>query len=373
MTRHMKRGGKLWIRIFPDKPITKKPAETRMGKGKGNPEGWVAVVKLGRVLFEIEGIPDSRGAEAGSDGRFTVEGLPRVVGTLRGSADGYADAERDGVLPGASDAGTLALTRAARVVLRLRDALPFSVMPCATVTTGDGHSETYDVPSGDGSVEVTWAPPDVRFDLSVAARGFAPIDRTGLLVPAGSTLDLGEVAFPEPRVLAGVVRDATGAPAVGATIRVLGSSSSSSPEASCDEEGRFRLAPLGLGPATVVVLVGGQRWTSVTTQVRRPEESVEIRLPAPGTISATVRDARGEPVASLPLNLWLIGPDGAPEERHRTIVRTDSVGRVEVRLAPGRYRLEPHSAARRGWSKPVPDFDLASDATVTLDLAVDGH
>ena len=56
MTREMKRGGKVWIRIFPDKPITKKPAETRMGKGKGNPEGWVAVVKPGRMLFEIEGV-----------------------------------------------------------------------------------------------------------------------------------------------------------------------------------------------------------------------------------------------------------------------------------------------------------------------------
>ena len=59
MTREMKRGGKVWIRIFPDKPITKKPAETRMGKGKGNPEGWVAVVKPGRVLFELEGIEES--------------------------------------------------------------------------------------------------------------------------------------------------------------------------------------------------------------------------------------------------------------------------------------------------------------------------
>jgi large subunit ribosomal protein L16 len=56
MTREMKRGGKLWIRVFPDKPITKKPAETRMGKGKGNPEGWVAVIKPGRVMFEIEGV-----------------------------------------------------------------------------------------------------------------------------------------------------------------------------------------------------------------------------------------------------------------------------------------------------------------------------
>jgi large subunit ribosomal protein L16 len=58
MTREMKRGGKVWIRIFPDKPITKKPAETRMGKGKGNPEGWVAVVKPGRVLFEVDGVAD---------------------------------------------------------------------------------------------------------------------------------------------------------------------------------------------------------------------------------------------------------------------------------------------------------------------------
>ncbi|NIR42469.1 MAG: 50S ribosomal protein L16 [Gemmatimonadetes bacterium] len=58
MTRHIKRGGKVWIRIFPDKPITKKPAETRMGKGKGSPEGWVAVVKPGRVMFELEGVPE---------------------------------------------------------------------------------------------------------------------------------------------------------------------------------------------------------------------------------------------------------------------------------------------------------------------------
>jgi large subunit ribosomal protein L16 len=56
ITRHIKRGGKLWIRVFPDKPISKKPAETRMGKGKGNPEFWVAVVRPGRVLFELEGV-----------------------------------------------------------------------------------------------------------------------------------------------------------------------------------------------------------------------------------------------------------------------------------------------------------------------------
>lgn len=64
MTRHIKRGGKIWIRMFPDKPITKKPAETRMGKGKGAPEYWVAVVKPGRILYEIEGVSEEIAREA---------------------------------------------------------------------------------------------------------------------------------------------------------------------------------------------------------------------------------------------------------------------------------------------------------------------
>jgi large subunit ribosomal protein L16 len=64
ITRHVKRGGKIWVRVFPDKPITKKPAETRMGKGKGAPEGWVAVVKPGRMLYEIEGVGEAVAAEA---------------------------------------------------------------------------------------------------------------------------------------------------------------------------------------------------------------------------------------------------------------------------------------------------------------------
>lgn len=64
MTRHIKRGGKVWIRIFPDKPISKKPAETRMGKGKGSPEGWVAVVKPGRVMFELEGVDEKTARRA---------------------------------------------------------------------------------------------------------------------------------------------------------------------------------------------------------------------------------------------------------------------------------------------------------------------
>ncbi|MCH6558749.1 50S ribosomal protein L16 [candidate division KSB1 bacterium] len=64
MTRHIKRGGKVWIRIFPDKPVTVKPAETRMGKGKGSPEYWVAVVKPGRVLFELSGVQEEVAREA---------------------------------------------------------------------------------------------------------------------------------------------------------------------------------------------------------------------------------------------------------------------------------------------------------------------
>ncbi|MBM4286759.1 MAG: 50S ribosomal protein L16 [Deltaproteobacteria bacterium] len=64
MTRYVKRGGKIWIRIFPDKPFTRKPAETRMGKGKGSPEGWVAVIRPGRVLYEMEGITEEVAREA---------------------------------------------------------------------------------------------------------------------------------------------------------------------------------------------------------------------------------------------------------------------------------------------------------------------
>ncbi len=64
MTRKIKRGGKVWINVFPDKPYTKKPAETRMGSGKGSPEGWVAVVKPGRVMFELAGVPEPLAKEA---------------------------------------------------------------------------------------------------------------------------------------------------------------------------------------------------------------------------------------------------------------------------------------------------------------------
>jgi large subunit ribosomal protein L16 len=64
MTRHIRRGGKIWIRVFPDKPFTKKPAETRMGSGKGAPEGWVAVIKPGRILFEMSGVTEELAKEA---------------------------------------------------------------------------------------------------------------------------------------------------------------------------------------------------------------------------------------------------------------------------------------------------------------------
>jgi len=79
INRHIKRGGKMWIRIFPDKPITKKPAETRMGKGKGAPEGWVAVVKPGRILFEIEGIEEKLAREALSLGAAKLACKTRIV------------------------------------------------------------------------------------------------------------------------------------------------------------------------------------------------------------------------------------------------------------------------------------------------------
>jgi large subunit ribosomal protein L16 len=64
MTRHVRRGGKMWIRIFPDKPFTKKPAEVRMGKGKGSPEGWEAIVRPGKILYEMEGVPRALAREA---------------------------------------------------------------------------------------------------------------------------------------------------------------------------------------------------------------------------------------------------------------------------------------------------------------------
>ena len=73
LTRHIKRGGKVWITVFPDKPVTQKPAETRMGSGKGNPEKWVAVVKPGRVLFELSGVPEPVAREAM---RLAIHKLP---------------------------------------------------------------------------------------------------------------------------------------------------------------------------------------------------------------------------------------------------------------------------------------------------------
>ena len=82
MTRHIKRGGKVWIRIFPDKPITQKPAETRMGKGKGHPEGWVAVVKPGTVLFEVSGISHEAARECFARVAYKLPVRVRLLGRL---------------------------------------------------------------------------------------------------------------------------------------------------------------------------------------------------------------------------------------------------------------------------------------------------
>jgi large subunit ribosomal protein L16 len=84
MTRKIRRGGKVWINIFPDKPFTKKPAETRMGSGKGSPEGWVAVVKPGRVMFELSGVPEPLAREAL---RLAGQKLPIRVKFVKREAD----------------------------------------------------------------------------------------------------------------------------------------------------------------------------------------------------------------------------------------------------------------------------------------------
>jgi len=84
ITRQVKRGGKLWIRIFPDKPVTKKPAETRMGSGKGAPEYWVAVVKPGRILFEMAGVPEEVAMEALRLASFKLPVRTRIIKAEQG-------------------------------------------------------------------------------------------------------------------------------------------------------------------------------------------------------------------------------------------------------------------------------------------------
>ncbi|HZV49402.1 MAG TPA: 50S ribosomal protein L16 [Candidatus Dormibacteraeota bacterium] len=94
MTRHVRRGGQIWIRVFPDKPVTKKPAETRMGSGKGNPEGWVAVVKPGRILFEMGGVDPEVAREAM---RLAAAKLPirtRFLSAAEGQVGHAGGAER---------------------------------------------------------------------------------------------------------------------------------------------------------------------------------------------------------------------------------------------------------------------------------------
>ncbi|WP_008312954.1 50S ribosomal protein L16 [Leptolyngbya sp. PCC 6406] len=79
MTRYVRRGGKIWIRVFPDKPVTMRPAETRMGSGKGNPEFWVAVVKPGRIIFEIAGVPEETAREAMRLAAFKLPFKTKVI------------------------------------------------------------------------------------------------------------------------------------------------------------------------------------------------------------------------------------------------------------------------------------------------------
>ncbi len=91
MTRHTKRGGKVWIKIFPDKPVTAKPAETRMGKGKGSPEYWVAVVKPGRVMFEIAGVPEDVAREALRLASHKLPVKTKIIAREKEEEDGEAE------------------------------------------------------------------------------------------------------------------------------------------------------------------------------------------------------------------------------------------------------------------------------------------
>ena len=103
MTRKIKRGGKVWINVFPDKPFTKKPAETRMGSGKGNPEGWVAVVKPGRVMFELAGVPEDLAREA-----------MRLAGRKLPVSTKFVTARGAGLMPSAKELRDLQRRRAGR-------------------------------------------------------------------------------------------------------------------------------------------------------------------------------------------------------------------------------------------------------------------
>ncbi|MCC5877912.1 MAG: 50S ribosomal protein L16 [Candidatus Sumerlaeia bacterium] len=96
ITRAVKRGGKLWIRVFPDKPLTVKPAETRMGKGKGNPEHWVAVIKPGRILFELEGVPEELARKAMGRAIYKLPFKAKFIMRENVAAVATADAEEEG-------------------------------------------------------------------------------------------------------------------------------------------------------------------------------------------------------------------------------------------------------------------------------------
>ena len=94
MTRFIKRGGKIWLRLFPDKPVTKKPAETRMGKGKGAPDHWVAVVRPGRILFEMEGVTPDHGAGSDAAGGAQAAAEDEVRAAARRESDSSGEVNR---------------------------------------------------------------------------------------------------------------------------------------------------------------------------------------------------------------------------------------------------------------------------------------
>src|SRR5438132_3466368 len=131
MTRHVKRGGKIWIRVFPDKSYTKKPAETRMGSGKGAPEGWVAVIKPGRILFEMGGVTPEMAKRAFQLAAYKLPIRTRTVGIKSGvkaAADvkikGVAGAAEAGAVPGAVPAGAPAAAAAVAAPVRGMKAAP---------------------------------------------------------------------------------------------------------------------------------------------------------------------------------------------------------------------------------------------------------
>src|ERR671925_1000917 len=130
MTRHVKRGGQIWIRVFPDKSITKKPAETRMGSGKGNPEGWVAVVKPGRVLFEMGGVTPEIAKRAFQLAAYKLPLKTRTLG-IKSGVKAAADVKIKGPAEGVPVAGLEGIAAAGAAAPAAASAAPAARGPKA--------------------------------------------------------------------------------------------------------------------------------------------------------------------------------------------------------------------------------------------------